>query len=138
MPRLKLALACGLAALTPAACASATKPLAGSQAAIAGQGHGLHGRIDDPRKNHLKCLREHQVPVTEPSGTSLPEIQVGRPGVGPLIQFLATPGAGQDAQISGREQGAEVIGSALLFPNQTVSSQELGVIETCTALGVKG
>jgi hypothetical protein len=128
---------CALGALALAACGTAAKPLAGSPAALAERGPGVHARVDDPRAGHYRCLLAHHLRATEPAGTQFPEIQVGRPGVGPLIEFLATPGAAQYAQISGQEQGAEVIGSALLYPNRA-SDSLLNVVESCTALGVKG
>ena len=64
-------------------------------------------------------------------------MQVGRLGIGPQIEFLPTSGAAQYVAIQGQAQGAEVIGAALLYPNQA-SGSELHVIENCTALGVKG
>jgi hypothetical protein len=53
------------------------------------------------------------------------------------VTFLATPGAAQYAQISGSAQGAEVIGAALLYPNQAPDS-ELSLIENCLSSGVQG
>jgi hypothetical protein len=94
----------------------------------------VHARVDDPRPKHLACLKQHQLPVSEPSPT---EIQVGPPGVGPLIAFTPTPGHAQADQIEGKDPGAEVIGSALLFPNQG-SENQLQTVEVCTALGVSG
>jgi hypothetical protein len=94
----------------------------------------VHAKIDDPRPKHLACLKQHNLPVSEPGPT---EIQVGPTGVGPLIAFTPTPGNAQADQIEGKDPGAEVIGSALLYPNQGTES-ELQTIETCTALGVSG
>jgi hypothetical protein len=53
------------------------------------------------------------------------------------IRFLPTPGAAQAAQIENQEQGAEAIGSALLYPGRTPDA-ELTQIERCIAQGVKG
>lgn len=125
-----------LTALAVAACGTQSKPLAGSPQARADRGAGLHGRIDDPRTSHYRCLLAHHLQVSEPHGP-WPEIQVGHAGVGPLIQFLPTPGAAQEAQISGRVESAEVIGAALLYPNQGTDSL-LTTVENCTALGVQG
>jgi len=94
----------------------------------------VHARLDDPRAVHYRCLRAHHLRVSEPSPT---EIQVGRPKVGPLIKFLPTPGAAQEAQISGQVESAEVIGSALLYPNRAPGGL-LTIVENCTAIGVKG
>ena len=51
--------------------------------------------------------------------------------------FAATPGAAQAYQIDGSAQAAEVIGSALVYPNQG-SDGELTAIEDCLAQGVQG
>jgi hypothetical protein len=64
-------------------------------------------------------------------------IQVGQLPAGPTIRFLPTPGAATAAQIAGQSQGAEVIGAALLYPNQA-SDTELQAIEGCLGQGVKG
>ncbi len=81
----------------------------------------------------MKCLRQHHVPVIEVGGTGL---QIGFAG-GPTVTFEPTPGAAQGDQIRNRAQGAEVIGSALLYPNQA-SDAELTTIEQCLAVGVSG
>jgi hypothetical protein len=126
------ALICGLSVLLLAGCASLTKPPAVTRSASGAL--VSHGRVDDPRTKHAVCLRQHQLPVSEPTPI---EIQVGQPGIGPLIRFLPTPGAAQEAQIAGQAQSAEAIGSALLYPNQAPDS-ELQVVENCAALGVQG
>ncbi len=64
-------------------------------------------------------------------------LQIGTPPAGPSISFQPTPGAAQELQIEGQVAGAEVIGSALLYPNQA-SEQELGTVEDCLAKGVLG
>jgi hypothetical protein len=138
MDRVKLVLLAGITAVALAACGSTAKPLAGSRTALADHGPGLHGKVDDPRKNHFACLKQHHLPVSESTVNGTPQIQVGQPGIGPLITFLPTAGAAQDAQISGKVESAEVIGSALLYPNKTYSNSELKIIEDCTALGVQG
>ena len=56
---------------------------------------------------------------------------------GPTVVFEATPGMGQGVQISGTDQGAEIIGSALVFPNDASAKLDHDV-ETCVALGVSG
>ncbi len=52
------------------------------------------------------------------------------------VRFVPTPGAALAEQIEGRSQGAEVIGSALLYPGQASDSQ-LQTIEDCVGQGVK-
>ncbi len=125
-------LLCGLSVLLLAGCASLNKPPVTKRTASGAL--VSRGRIDDPRKKHYLCLEQHHLPVNEPGPT---EIQVGRPGVGPLIKFLATPGVAQGVQMSGQVQSAEIIGSALVYPNDG-SDAELQVVEACTALGVQG
>jgi hypothetical protein len=124
MSSAKLAALSGLAALALSACgASTTTP--------------NRGRIDDPRtsqSNHVKCMLKAHLPVVKVGRTDL---QVGALPAGPTVHFAPTPGLAQGLQINGQVQGAEVIGSALLYPNQA-SDNELSKIETCLAQGVKG
>lgn len=117
-----------LAALALSACGSAVKPATGSR-----------GRIDDPRTaraDRIKCISQHKLPVQK---VGLTELLIGSRPAGPKVVFLPTPGAAQAAQLSGAraQQGAEAIGSALLFTAQG-SEQELGAVETCLAQGVLG
>jgi hypothetical protein len=115
-----------LSALALSACGTAVKPATGSR-----------GRIDDPRttkNNHVRCLRDDHLPVQEVGQTGL---QIGALPAGPTVVFAPTPGAAQAQQIQAQEQGAEVIGSALLYPNQA-SDSELQTIEDCLAKGVSG
>jgi hypothetical protein len=132
MSSAKLVLACGVAALALSACGSSAKPVAGSVSA-SGKPAG-RGVVDDPRQRHLPCILGHHLPAVKIGRTDL---QIGPPGSGPKVSFQPTPGAAQDAQISGLVENAEVIGSALLYPNQA-SDQELQVIEDCLAQGVQG
>jgi len=95
---------------------------------------GGRGHVADPRTQagRLDCLRAHRLPVTEVGATGL---QIGQLPTGPTIHFTPSTGAGQAAQLEGQAQGAEVIGSALVYPNQAPGS-ELKVIEDCVAQGV--
>src|SRR5947209_6369001 len=104
----KLLAASCLAVLTLAACGSTSVHPAGTG----------HGQVDDPRtakSDHVACMRSDHLPVTEVGLTGL---QIGAPPAGPRIVFTPTPGAAQADQIRAQGQGAEVIGSALLYPNQ--------------------
>lgn len=94
------------------------------------------GRVDSPvkMKNHLECLRDAHLPVQVVSPT---RVQVGSPPAGPTIVFAATAGAAQAFQIDGSAQAAEVIGSALVYPNQG-SDGEMATIGACLAQGVQG
>lgn len=95
------------------------------------------GRVDSPltaMQNHLACIRGAHLTVTEVSPIKL---QVDSPPAGPTIVFTPTPGAAQARQIDGTAPGAEVIGTALLYPNQG-SDPELTAIEDCLDQGVQG
>jgi hypothetical protein len=124
MSPVKALLAGVLAAGSLSACATVSRPDSG------------RGRSDDPRDQagRLQCLLAHHLPAVK-SGTI--EIQIGPPPAGPRITFLPTAGSAQAAQIEDQEQGAEVIGSALLYPNQA-PDRELKAIEDCLARGVSG
>ena len=112
--------------------------------ALAGCGSGAHpargrGVVDSPittKTNHLKCLQQQHLPVVDTGPTSL---QIGPLPNGPTVRFLPTPGSAQALQLQGSPAtaGAEVIGSALLYPNGA-SDGELKQIETCLAKGVSG
>jgi hypothetical protein len=128
-------LLCGLAAIALAACGGSVDvhPVApaGSTKLVS------RGRVDDARtmrSNHLACLRKDHLPAQEVGPTG---IQIGTLPAGPTVVFAPTPGIAQGQQIQGTEQGAEVIGSALLYPNQA-SDSELSKIESCLSLGVSG
>lgn len=128
----------GVSAVALTACGSTTKPLAGT--AGIERAAGFRGQVDDPATsvhNRLTCIKQAGLPVNQQAVSGDPGLQIGAPPAGPTVQFLATPGAAQYAQISGSSQGAEVIGSALLFPN-AASDSELSEIETCLAVGVSG
>ncbi len=130
MSSAKLAAAAGLIALSLSACGSTAKPVAGTPQAVV----KTHKGVDDPRTKHLKCIRQDGMHVVRVGTTGL---QVGTRPVGPTIVFESTPGAAQWLQISGQVQSAEVIGSALLYPNQAPGG-ELKVVEDCLAQGVTG
>ncbi len=130
MSSVKLALAAGLAVLSLSACGTAAKPVAGTPQAVV----KTHRGVDDPRTKHLKCIRQDGLPVVRVGQTGL---QVGTRPTGPTVIFEPTPGAAQELQISGQAQSAEVIGSALLYPN-LASDSELQKVEACVAQGVTG
>jgi hypothetical protein len=126
--------AVAVAVLALAGCGSVrvqpTTPAGASQLAS-------RGRVDSPltdMRNHLGCLRDAHLAVQVVSPTRL---QVGPAPAGPTIVFTSTPGAAQADQIEGRAQSAEVIGTALVYPNQG-SDAELSSIGACLAQGVQG
>ncbi|HWD69564.1 MAG TPA: hypothetical protein VG293_05175 [Solirubrobacteraceae bacterium] len=137
MSAVKVAVACGLVALLISACGVAPKPVAGTTNLR--KHSGYYGLRDDPRVKHLPCLRSAKIHFREyyTGKQRLPSIQIGTPPSGPTIVFYPTPGIAQGLQIMGEEQGAEVVGSALLYPNGA-SAKELTTIEACVASGVTG
>jgi hypothetical protein len=130
----RLAAAAFAVALALSACGSTTKPVAGTPQAAAQAKKGLN----DPRTTHIACLRaEHVTDIHEYYSDGRPAFQVGTTPSGPTVVFEATPGMGQGVQISGLNQGAEIIGSALVFPNDASAKLDHDV-EACVALGVSG
>ncbi|MGH2884699.1 MAG: hypothetical protein ACRDPA_18690 [Solirubrobacteraceae bacterium] len=128
------AAAVALAAVTLAGCGAVrlqpTTPAGSSKLAS-------RGRVDSPVTdvdNHLACMRAAHLPVEVVSPI---KVQVGSAPAGPTIVFTPTPGAAQAAQLDGSAQGAMVIGTALIYPNQG-SDGELGAISSCLAQGVQG
>ena len=131
MSSAKVAIACGLCAVVLSACGATSNPEAGTispTAMTAGR-----AKLDDPRTTHVKCLQQANIPVTEVGRTWL---QINAPG-SPNVLFSTTPGAAQALQIDSQVQGAEVIGSSLLYPGQA-SDHLLTTIENCLDQGVKG
>lgn len=137
MPSAKLAVAIGLSALSLSACGTASKPEAGTPAANAKSRQGL----DDPRRKHISCLQQQHLAVRSEqitvAGRTLPGFQVGALPYGPTVGFEPTPGDAQGVQIQGDAQSAEVIGAALLYPNQA-PDKLLQSVEGCVAQGVQG
>jgi hypothetical protein len=134
----KVAVACGLMALLISACGIPPKPVAGT--AHLRHYAGWYGLTDDPRKPQVSCLKSDKLPFHEyyADGVQhLPAIQVGSLPQGPTIIFYPTAGIAQGLQIMGQDAGAEVIGSLLVYPNQS-GSQVLKQVEACASIGVKG
>jgi hypothetical protein len=137
MPSAKLAAALVLFALSLSACGISSKPEAGTPKAIANGHKGL----DDARAKHTACLAQAHIPFHDEqrtvAGKVLPSFQVNTAPAGPTVSFEATPGAAQALQIQGEAQGAEIIGSAVVYPNQA-SDSLMNVVEGCVAKGVSG
>lgn len=130
MSSAKVLIVAGLAAGLLSGCGIAAKPEVGTLKATARD----QNNVDDPRAAHVQCLLQDHIPLQEFGRIW---VQVGTKPSGPTIQFTPTPGAAQEDQISGQVEGAEVIGSALLYPNQA-SDGLLEKVENCVAQGVKG
>ena len=125
-----------MSCVKPACLALSALALAGCGAVAVKPANGYRGQIDDQatmNPNHLACLRQAHLPVNVVNGQTL---QIGVLPAGPTIKFTPTPSSAQDAQIYGWAQGAEAIGSALLWVHQG-SEGELRTIENCLAVGVK-
>jgi hypothetical protein len=136
MSKTKLVLACGLMALLLGACGIQAKPVAGTP--NINKAPGSHTKWDDPRKGREKCLREHHIHGRYYlASAGRPAIQVGTPPTGPTIIFEATPAFAEGLQIEGKTQAAEIIGAALIYPNQA-KSHVLKLVENCMAVGVAG
>jgi hypothetical protein len=135
----KVAVACGLTAmaLLLSACGVKPKPEAGTP--HLNKQHGFYGVVDDPRKKHVPCLRADKLPFRQywTAQGHRPAIQIGSLPGGPTIVFYSTPGIAQGLQLQGQDEGAEAIGSALVYPNGA-SGTELTQVEDCTAIGVTG
>ncbi len=128
MSRAKLAFLAVVAALIVSACGTVDVKPAGTGATAS------RGRIDSPastKPNHVQCLRANKLSVQEIGTTGLLINGSVR------VRFEPTPGAAQSDQIEDREQAAEVIGSALVYPGTTPDA-DLNKIETCLAAGVSG
>lgn len=81
----------------------------------------------DPRSTPLTCVTGARLPGRRIGPA---DFEVGRPGIGPLVHYVATEGAAEDQQLKGRAEGAEVIGRALLYTRQATES-ELHTVERC-------
>jgi hypothetical protein len=102
------ALSAGLALLPAAGCGAPDERARGSY---------------DPRVPVLACLRDEGVPAGLAGRSTLV-------AQGVRIEFLATPGDAEARQISGRAQGAEQIGRALIWVGRA-RGELLETIEEC-------
>ena len=132
----KLALASGLTTVALAGCGVSAKPLAGTPHLNSARGN--HALVDNPVKSHLQCLQAAGVHAHSfIARGNRPSIQVGTLPTGPTVIFDPTPGGAQYDQMDGTVTGAEVIGSALLYPNRGTDAL-LATVESCLTKGVKG
>lgn len=82
---------------------------------------------NDKREEAVTCLREKRLEARLLAGDG---VQVGDPASGTRIKFFLTAGEAQAAQFKGRGEGAEQIGSALLFVRES-SDAVLEDVESC-------
>ena len=122
MPHAKSVAALGAAAMILCGCSAVVKPPGG------------RGRVDDPRTAYgrLQCLKAQHLPARKVGRTQL---QIGALPGGPTVQFEPSVGAAGGHKVEGTAQGAELIGSALLYANQATGS-ELTKIENCVGQGM--
>ena len=106
------------------ACAALAAGCGGGDSAANGEGPDPN----DKRANALECITEEKELEARPVGDN--EIQVGDEKTGPRVRFYLTGGEAEAAQFSGRAEGAEHIGSALLF-TRGGSEDVLEDVELC-------
>lgn len=142
MSRVKLALCAPLVALLVSACGIAAKPTVGSPS-LNHEQTGFYGRIDTPRVHRYACMKKDlkklgvAARAYKTPKQHFPAVQVGTLPNGPTVIFYPTPGMADGQQIMDKEQGAEIIGAALVYPNQG-SARVLSIVETCAAIDVSG
>ncbi len=135
----KVAVICALMAVLISGCGIAAKPQAGSPHLLTSP--SFYGVYDNQRAAREACLTAHHIPFVSfetkdrVHGTPqlLQAIKVG-PG-GASIIFYPDAGIAEGQIIMGKGLGAELIGSALLYPNNT-TGLTLTEVENCTAIGV--
>jgi hypothetical protein len=122
MPHAKSVAVLASAAMIVCGCSAVIKPPQG------------RGRVEDPRTAYgrLQCLLAQHLPATDVGRSG---IQIGPLPGGPTVQFQPSNGAAETRQVDGTAQGAEVIGSALLYPHRAPGS-ELTQIEDCVGQGM--
>lgn len=129
----KPAVVCALMAALLSGCGTATKPLAGTSHLTAET--GFYGAAVSERPPRANCLSEHHLPVDlYRTADQLPAIRVGSGPAAPTMIFEPTGGYAEGLKITGQAQGAELIGSVLLYPNG-MSLSEAKVVEQCAATG---
>lgn len=112
------------AAVVGAACALA---LASGGCGASGSSGGAGPNPNDKRAVALACIRDEQRLPARLTGRK--SIQVDGDG-GARVEFFLTGGEAEGMQFQGDAQGAEQIGSALLFVNRA-SDDQLKKIEDC-------
>ncbi len=135
----KLAAACGLVAMALAvsACGIQAKPVAGT--VHLNRVPGNHDYVSDPRTRYLSCLRHDHFQVTkfDFGPQKFRSLQINSKPDGPTVVFQATPGLAEGDQILGQDAGAEVIGSAQVYPNHA-TNKLMKMVESCLSIKVQG
>ncbi len=108
-----------IAALVLAGCGSVRQPSqSGGESATRGGAYGF--KPYQPRDKLLKCLRRKGVEAVAVGQDSIQFLPL--PGA-PRIVMAATPDAATALQVRGRSEGAQLMGSALVFANQATKRQ---------------
>ncbi|HET9720906.1 MAG TPA: hypothetical protein VFP55_12575 [Solirubrobacteraceae bacterium] len=135
----KLAAAGGLLAVTScvSACGIQAKPVAGT--VRLDHAPGNHSLVSDPRTPYISCLHHAGFTVTKfvDGPQKLRSLQINTAPAGPTVVFEPTPGIAEGDQMKAEEEAAEVIGSALIYPNHA-SDSLMQKVDTCLAHNVKG
>lgn len=94
---------------------------------------GCEGAAADPEPSRratadvLDCLERNDVEARRAGSDA---IEVGSPGSGPRVEFLRTESAVSARKLDGRGEGAEPLGSALLYVREG-RDPVLEVVEDC-------
>ena len=113
--RLSTVIAAGTLCLVAVGCGSSNEP------------PGDEVDINDKRAVALRCITEQEGLEARLVGEK--SIQVGGPS-GARVEFFFSTGEAESLQFKGQAQGAEHIGSSLLFVNQA-PDEELEKLERC-------
>jgi hypothetical protein len=140
MSRAKVAVVCGLMALLVSACGIQSKPEAGATLKQFRKSPGNESLVIDPRIKQNKCLKQDKLRYHDYYADGVQHlfaIQVGSSPAGPTLVYYPTAGAAQSMQVEGKETGAAVIGSWLVYPKHA-RIKLLNKIRVCAAIGVAG
>lgn len=95
----------------------------------------FRGKAVGSRGSRYWCLTQKHFQVTEfVAAGRIPALRVGTGSNGPVMLFEPTPGYAEGLKISGQAQGAELINSVLLYPNDG-TLHEMKILEQCAAGG---
>lgn len=94
------------------ACLSVAAAATGCGSDSTGSAASAGPNPNDKQAVALDCIQGKQIPVQKRGDKGL---QVGNPATGPRIDFFLTNGQAEGKQFGGDAQGAEQIGTALLY-----------------------
>lgn len=127
---------CALIALLVSGCGIAARPEAGTLSARSGIYNQQAYQSGFKRPARVNCLKQHHLPAhLYRTADKLPAIRVGSGPSAPTMIFEPFGWSTPDLKIRGEAQGAEIIGTVLLYPNG-MSLSEAKIVEQCAAIGV--